>query len=128
MAQYDPNILQTFADRLYAKAAGMTVRCGFVGALVGLIVAVPVIIYANPNGEQAIVARYKGTGNGFDVPVRDETGSTSTIPTVPALIVFVAVVGSSLIGVLVGQRRGFEYRLEAQRTLCQMQTEFNTRQ
>ena|SRR5471030_3056254 len=127
MAQYDANILQTFADRLYAKAAGMTVRCGFVGALIGLLLAVPVIIYANPNGERAIVARYKGTGNGFDVPVRDET-STSTIPTVPALIVLVAVVGSSLIGVLVGQRRGFEYRLEAQRTLCQMQTEFNTRQ
>ena len=33
----------------------------------------------------------------------------------------------ALIGGLIGQRKGFEYRLEAQTVLCQMQTEINTR-
>ena len=99
-------------------------KCGFMGAVIGaLLFAVPALILAKTSGEQAIVERYKGTGNGLDVPVRDMTGDSSIIPT---LTILVGVVGA-LVGVLVGQRKGFELRLQAQMTLCQMQTEFNTR-
>ena len=38
-----------------------------------------------------------------------------------------AVLGG-LLGIAVGQHKAFQYRLQAQLTLCQMQTEFNTRQ
>lgn len=122
MAQYDPNILQQYADDLYAKARWITVKCCAIGAIIGMAVTlIPVNIYESRNS-QAIIDRYKGTGNGFNVPVPDASPSNA-----PILILVVGVLGG-VVGYTVGERRAFQYKLQAQLTLCQMQTELNTRQ
>jgi hypothetical protein len=94
MTQYDANILQTFADRLYAKAAWITVKCCLAGALIGILLVM-------------VTATLLKTGD-------------------PALVPFTVLGG--LVGIAIGQEKAFQYRLQAQLTLCQMQTEFNTRQ
>jgi ABC-type nitrate/sulfonate/bicarbonate transport system permease component len=101
LAQYDANILQDFADRLYAKAAWITVKCCIVGALLGI-------------GLTFILAAI--------LKISNPALNTSD----PAFIPF-AVLGG-LLGIAVGQHKAFQYKLQAQLTLCQMQTEFNTRQ
>jgi hypothetical protein len=122
LTQYDARILQSFADDLYAKARWITAKCCFVGAIIGMAVTfIPVTLYESRNS-QAIIDRYKGTGNGFDVPVPDAPPSNA-----PILVLVVGVLGG-LVGYTVGQRKAFQYKLQAQLTLCQMQTEFNTRQ
>lgn len=122
MTQYDADVLQTFADRLYAKARWITLKCCLVGAIIGVALAfIPVTILENGK-TQAIIDRYKGTGNGLDAPVPDTSPSNA-----PILVVLFGLLGG-LVGATIGQRKAFEYRLQAQLTLCQMQTEFNTRQ
>ena len=37
MAQYDPQILQTFANKLYSRATSIIVVCTVVGLIVGLV-------------------------------------------------------------------------------------------
>lgn len=52
MAQYDPNVLQVYADRLYAKAAGIALKYGLVGLLIGMgIAAAPAILIYNRMSE-----------------------------------------------------------------------------
>ena len=126
MAQYDANILQTFADRLYAKAGWITFHCCLVGAIIGAALAfIPLTILEGRN-TQAIIDRYKETGIGPDapvpVPIQDASGSM-----IPGIVFVVGFLGAA-IGFPVGRRKSFELRLQAQLTLCQMQTEFNTRQ
>ena len=122
MAQYDANILQTFADRLYAKAGWIRFKCCLVGAIIGVALSfMPVTILENRKS-QAIIDSYKGTGNGLDAPVPDVSPSNA-----PVLVLAIGLLGG-LVGATVGQRKAFEYKLQAQLTLCQMQTEFNTRQ
>ncbi len=99
MAKYDSGILQDYADSLYRKAAWMTFKCGVIGAVVGTVVAL-VLAYA--------------------------TGTRILSDTPWAAIVFFGIIGA-LIGVAIGQRRSFAYRLQAQTVLCQMQIEYNTR-
>jgi hypothetical protein len=121
LTQYDAGILQTFADELYAKARWITVKCCVVGAVIGLALAyIPTTIYESRNS-QAIIDRYKGTGNGLDVPVPNLPPSNA-----PVLVLVVGVLGG-LVGAAIGQRKAFQLKLQAQLTLCQMQTEFNTR-
>lgn len=122
MTQYDANILQTFADRLYDKAGWITFKCCLVGAIIGIALAfIPITILENAKS-QTIIDRYKGTGNGLNVPVPDTSPSNA-----PILVVLFGLLGG-LVGAAIGQRKSFQYRLQAQLTLCQMQTEFNTRQ
>jgi hypothetical protein len=126
LPQYDANILQKFADGLYAKARSIIFQSGLVGAVIGGLLAVPVFIYSGNHGSaQAIVDRYKGTGNGYNVPTPDTQPPSNDYAGVIAAGVF-AVIGC-LIGVSIGQKKAFQYKLQAQLTLCQMQTEFNTR-
>ena len=122
MAQYDANILQTFADRLYAKAGWITFKCCLVGAIIGVALAFIPVTILESGKSQAIIDRYKGTGNGLDAPVPDGSPSNA-----PILVGLVGLLGG-FVGATVGQRKAFEYKLQAQLTLCQMQTEFNTRQ
>jgi hypothetical protein len=125
LAQYDADILQKFADNLYAKARSVIFQCGLVGAVIGALLAIPIAIYTNSNGtSQSIVDRYKGTGNGFNVPLRKTQTDDSNMPLIAAGVF--ALIGC-LIGVTIGQKKAFQYKLQAQLTLCQMQTEFNTR-
>lgn len=101
MAKYDSGILQDYADLLYRKAAWVTFKCGTVGAITGVLIA--------------LILEY-GVGLGAR-----SAESSNTV----ALVLF-GIVGA-LIGVAIGQRRSFEYRLQAQTLLCQMQIEYNTR-
>jgi xanthosine utilization system XapX-like protein len=99
MAKYDSGILQDYADSLYRKAAWVTFKCGLVGTVVGVLVAL-------------VLAYIRDTRILSDTPW-------------PVIAVF-GIVGL-LIGVAIGQRRSFAYRLQAQTVLCQMQIEYNTR-
>lgn len=92
MADYDPQILQKFADRLYSRAAGLTLLFGAFGAGLGGVL-----------------------GFGFAKYIE-----------YPAFFPIAAVAGAA-IGALHGYEKAFQLRLEAQRTLCVLQTEMNTR-
>lgn len=100
MAKYDSGILQDYADSLYRKAAWVTFWCGIVGAIIGVVIAL-ILAYGVFSAQSA------------------DSSNTA------ASVVF-GIVGA-LIGVAIGQRRSFEYRLQAQTVLCQMQIEYNTR-
>jgi hypothetical protein len=93
-----------------------------VGAIIGVALALIPATFLDNAHSQASIDRYKGTGNGLATPVPDVSPTYSTV-----LVLAAAILGG-LIGVMVGQRKAFEYKLQAQLTLCQMQTEFNTRQ
>jgi uncharacterized integral membrane protein len=110
MTQYDSGILQNYADALYRKAAWVTLKCAAIG---GVVVAVltGVACYAVSSSVQS-----RG------VPAGADNSSTAAV-----LVVLGGVLGA-LIGVAVGQRRAFEYRLQAQTVLCQLNIEYNTRQ
>ena len=129
LAQYDANILQKFADNLYAKARSIIFQCGLVGAVIGALLAIPIAIYVSGHNHndstQAIIDRYKGTGNGFNVPLQDSPPPANDPTGLIAAGVFATI--GCLIGVSSGQKKAFQYKLQAQLTLCQMQTEFNTR-
>jgi uncharacterized membrane protein (Fun14 family) len=99
MAEYDPQILQKFADRLYSQAATEIASCTVLGFLVGAVAG-----YALAKVAAGTVAN-------------DYVGAC-------ALVVGLI---AALVGVLIGRGRAFHLKLEAQRTLCQLQTEKNTR-
>lgn len=101
MAQYDATVLQEYADSLYRNAAWVAAKCGALGAGIGVAVE---LVLAN-----FIIPQSFDTSNGM-----------------MGIIAF-ALLGA-LIGIAIGQRRSFEYRLQAQTVLCQMQIEQNTRQ
>ncbi len=98
MAEYDAAVLQQYADTLYRKAEWITTKCALAGAVIGGVLALVLIV--------AGVIR---------LPI--EQGQTAGIGATVAAI----------IGVLIGQRRSFQYRLLAQTVLCQKQIEYNTR-
>jgi hypothetical protein len=102
VAKYDASVLSQYADSLYRKAAWVTFKCGAVGAGIG---AIPMLVLTNV---------------------------MSTVPSIgpidPAVGWAILIIVGTLIGVAIGQRRSFQYRLQAQTVLCQMQIEYNTRQ
>lgn len=102
MTKYNPAVLQEYADSLYAKAFWATFKCGVTGAIIGIVLAWVL------NGISAT-----------------RVGLSQTSNPDAAMVVFGLV--TTLIGVAIGQRRSFEFRLRAQTVLCQMQIERNTR-
>jgi hypothetical protein len=105
MTQYNADILQRFADDLYLKAGWITLKYCLVGAAIGalLVIVVPFELLAS------------------QIHIQANSPSTAIPVGVISLI-------GGLIGGTIGQRKWFQLRLQAQLTLCQMQTEFNTRQ
>jgi hypothetical protein len=95
MADYDPQILQKFADKLYSQAGSEIAAWTILGFLVGVI------------GGAAV-------GSAL---ARDYLG---------ACVLGFGLI-AALIGLLIGRGRAFHLKLEAQRTLCQLQVEKNTR-
>ena len=94
--EYDPNIIQEFAQRLYKKAATIIVAYTIAGILVGAI----------------ICALLFGLVRWSEI-----TPSTGAI--------FGAVFGG-IFGYARGSENAFKLKLDAQLALCQVQIEFNT--
>lgn len=99
MAVYDSGILEEFADRLYARASTVVLKCIFVWFLLGLIAGGALVTWIRPSDAVGVL---------FIV------GFSSFI--------------FALIGYFIGNGKAFELRLEAQRTLCYVAIELNTRQ
>lgn len=100
MTTYDPNVIATFAERLYAQATRIIILLSILGFIVGGIMG----------------AALGGTMGGHS--------DSSTFALVGGL--FGALAGT-LSGYSMGQERAFMLKLQAQTALCQMQIESNTR-
>jgi hypothetical protein len=97
--QYDPNVLQKYADQLYSHARWVVVLWALWGFLLGFA-ASGILAWV-------LVSRSPGAPPG-------------------AWILLLWLVGLAL-GLAYGRGKAFQFRLEAQRTLCQVQIERNTR-
>jgi hypothetical protein len=103
---FDPNLMQQYADTLYEPAQLIMYEYMLQW---GAIAYVAVLVFS-------VVAH---VGGGHSVPSPTvEFGNPTAIT--------VAVV-AAIVAARVGRRKGFELRLEAQRTLCQLAIEANTR-
>jgi hypothetical protein len=101
VATFDGEVLQQYANRLYARARLAVVVYALVGcAIGGTLGYLPEIIWY-------------------------WTNSNSPPPGEPPI--WIGVVGGAVIFGLIGNAKAFKYRLLAQWTLCQMQIERNTR-
>ena len=100
LPDYDPRIIEQFAQRLYGKAsafvAGSVVVGGVIGAAFG---SVPL------------------TSLGAAWPIPSFLGF--------ATLILGAIIGAA-IGYTIGDARSFGYKLQAQSALCQLQVERNT--
>jgi uncharacterized membrane protein len=101
MAEYDPAVLLQYTDRLYSQAKWSAFKYGFVSLFFGALVT-------------GIVVAFVPTTKNFGA---DNAGQ--------AVLVMAVVIG--LIGAARGWEKAFMLRLEAQRVLCQLQIERNTR-
>lgn len=102
-SKYDPDILQEYADRLYKQARHVVAWDTIIGLVVGFFVGFVLI--------QITMAR---------MPPGQSSGN-------PGAILLIALLIGAGLGYAVGSRRAFSFRLEAQRTLVQVQIEHNTR-
>jgi hypothetical protein len=115
MANYEPQILEEFADRLYKQAAEI-ISQAVVGGIVGGL----------------LVGALFGAGAGVGLLVLEQapgvSGDTPSMVLAGGAIGFclLAVVGG-VIGYFTGKEKSFELRLKAQQALCQLQIEKNTR-
>jgi hypothetical protein len=100
LPDYDPTIIELFAERLYAKAASFVLGSVVAGAALG-----------------AAFGSVPLTSLGSSWPVPSSFGFATLL---------VGGVAGAVIGYLVGETRGFAYRLQAQTALCQLQIERNT--
>jgi hypothetical protein len=97
---YTPEIIEEYAARLYRRASSMGVGAAVTGAVVGAFFgAIPL------------------TSLGDAWPIPSAFGFATML---------VGVVAGALIGWVIGDARGFGYRLQAQSALCQLQAERNT--
>lgn len=101
MTQYDPGIIQHFADKLYRKASSIVAARTLMGVFAGLAGGFIVGVMLHPSPAAA------GT-----------------------LYMFTMGVGACILGAIGysnGMERSFVLRLQAQSALCQMMIEVNTR-
>lgn len=103
MTQYDPSIIQSFANGLYAQADALershAITYGALGCLLGAL-----------------------GGYFFGVAIINDWGALLALPVAAA-----AAVAGAKHGAEVGRRKGFGLRLRAQTALCQVQIELNGR-
>jgi hypothetical protein len=100
--QYDPAILQQFADDLYKQARSIIFwTAARYGVAVLLLSAVGLFVIA------AVQKEAPGSGAGF------------------VALIFLAV--GIITGVEAGRKKAFSLKLQAQQILCQRQLELNTR-
>jgi hypothetical protein len=97
---YDPGVIEAFAERLYDKAAAFVVGSVVAGAALGAAFgAVPL------------------TSLGENWPIPSMFGFATMM---------IGAIAGAVIGYRVGDVRSFSYKLQAQAALCQLQIERNT--
>jgi hypothetical protein len=97
---YDPRIIESFAERLYEKAAAFVAGSIVAGAALGAAFgAVPL------------------TSLGASWPIPSSFGFATML---------VGAVAGAVLGYRVGDARSFSYKLQAQSALCQLQIERNS--
>ena len=112
MVNYDPQIIEKFAARLYRQAKTAIITSTIVGILFGALLGVglgPLLI-------------------ALEVYILDLTRRS---PITPASLLVGCLAGAvlfGLIGFMTGRERAFRLRLVAQTSLCQLKIEENTRQ
>jgi hypothetical protein len=100
MVKYDPAVLVSFAERRYAQASRVMILSGILGLLAG---------------------GAAGAGLGEVLSRATNESAFGTIGMIGGAIV------GLLFGIVIGIELGFRYKLDAQRTLCNVQIEINTR-
>ncbi len=100
MVRYDSRVLQQFAEMLYTKAQNIVITYAVLGLVLGGIVGL-VLKFTVSLG-------------------RDLSAIRTALTWAPPLLGLAA-------GISTGRMKAFMLRLEAQRTLCQLQIETNTR-
>ena len=91
MAQYEPTVIHTFADRLYRQASQIEATYVLLGLLVG-------------------------GGAGFAVA---SAARAQLMAVFVIVVIGVALVGA--VGYSIGQQKAFSLKLQAQQALCQLQ-------
>lgn len=100
LPEYDPRVIEQFAENLYRKASAFVVGSVAIGAALGAAFgAVPL------------------TSLGAAWPVPSIFGFATLL---------IGGIFGGAIGYVIGDTRSFGYRLQAQTALCQLQTERNT--
>lgn len=100
LPNYDPQVIERFADRLYEKAKAFVVGSVIAGAALGAAFgAVPL------------------TSLGETWPIPSSFGIATML---------VGAVAGAILGYRIGDARSFSYMLQAQSALCQLQIERNT--
>jgi hypothetical protein len=100
LPNYDPQVIEQFAAKLYRKASAFVAGSAIVGGAVGgAFGAVPL------------------TSLGEAWPIPSIFGFATTL---------IGIGAGTLVGYVIGDTRSFGYRLQAQTALCQLQTERNT--
>jgi len=100
LPEYDPRVIEQFAENLYRKASAFVVGSVAIGASLGAAFgAVPL------------------TSLGASWPVPSSFGFATML---------VGGIFGCAIGYVIGDTRSFGYRLQAQTALCQLQAERNT--
>jgi hypothetical protein len=103
---FDPSLMQQYADTLYERAQWLMYEYMLQWGAIAYVVVLVLTVVAHVGGVHSVAAP------------TIEFGNPGTI--------MVAVV-AAIVGARIGRRKGFELRLEAQRTLCQLAIEDNTR-
>lgn len=99
MAQYDPAVIQAFADKLYSRANGIVATSTVVSGLAGGVLS----------------------GAGMSLLAHQAQFSAGPVIAGIAGAVFCGVLGN-----ISGSARAFALKLQAQSALCQMKIEANT--
>ena len=106
--QYEETVLHKFADELYRQARWIVLGCALRWVVIGVIVG-------------AAGAYIALVVNGLFIHV------AGVSPSDIAIVAAICAIIGLITGIARGSERAFQLKLEAQRVLCQMQIERNTR-
>lgn len=113
--------MQQFADDLYAQARWIELWTALKYGFVVTVIFTVIIGAYNLSQEAKLAAVLR-----LPTYSRPNTGTAEYADVTPGFSIIPGLI-ASIFGAAAGKRKSFLLRLEAQRTLCQMQIEANTR-